>query len=121
VYEEVLGQKLNRDKTSIFFSKNTKAKTRDHIASVADVSPAQHYEKYLGLSALIGRSQVSTFTDIKAKIWDQINGWKEKFLSQVGKKILLKVVVQAIPTYTMSLFLLPKTLCNDINSMMSRF
>jgi hypothetical protein len=37
------------------------------------------------------------------------------------KKILFKAVVQAIPTYTMSVFLLPKTLCNDINSMMYRF
>jgi hypothetical protein len=33
----------------------------------------------------------------------------------------LKVKVQAIPTYTMSVFMLPKTLCNDINAMMARF
>jgi hypothetical protein len=77
------------------------------------------YEKYLGLLALVGRSRVSTFTNIKGKIWDRINGWKEKFLSQARKEVLLKVVVQAIPTYTMSVFQLPKTLCNDINSVMS--
>jgi hypothetical protein len=34
---------------------------------------------------------------------------------------LLKAVVQAIPTYTMSVFKIPKTLCNEINSMMARF
>ena len=46
---------------------------------------------------------------------------KEKFLSQAEKEMLLKAVVQAISTYTMSVFQLPKTLCKDINSMMSKF
>jgi hypothetical protein len=89
--------------------------------SVVGVNPTRQYEKYLGLPALVGRPWINAFMDIKGKIWDRINGWKEKFLSHAGKEILLKVVIQAIPTYTMSVFLLPKTLCNDINSMMSRF
>jgi hypothetical protein len=61
------------------------------------------------------------FSDLKGKIWDRLNGWKEKFLSQAGKEVLLKAVIQAIPTYTMSVFQLPKTLCQEINSMMARF
>jgi hypothetical protein len=50
-----------------------------------------------------------------------MNGWKEKFLSHAGKEILLQAVLQAIPTYTISVFQLPKTLCKVINSMMSKF
>jgi hypothetical protein len=34
---------------------------------------------------------------------------------------MLKAVIQAILIYSMSVFLLPKTLCHDINSMMSKF
>ena len=50
-----------------------------------------------------------------------MQGWKEKFLSHAGKEILLKAVVQAIPTYTVSVFQIPKTLCNEINLMISKF
>jgi hypothetical protein len=45
----------------------------------------------------------------------------ERFLSQAGKEILIKAVIQAIPTYSMSVFRLPKTLCHSLNSLMSRF
>lgn len=58
---------------------------------------------------------------LKGQIWDKMHGWKEKFLSQARKEVLLKAVIQAIPTYTMSVFQLPKTLCRYINSIMSKF
>jgi hypothetical protein len=120
-YKKASGQKLNREKTSLFFSRNTKEETKNFIISVAGVSATNRYEKYLGLPNLIGRSRVSAFNGIKGRIWDKIQGWKENFLSQAGKEVLLKVVVQAIPTYTMSVFQLPKTLCKDINAMMAKF
>lgn len=50
-----------------------------------------------------------------------MNGWKERFLSQAGKEVLLKAVIQAIPTYIMSIFQIPETFCSSINSMMTRF
>jgi len=42
-------------------------------------------------------------------------------LSHAGKEILIKAVIQALPTYTMSVFRLPKTLTRELNSNMSRF
>lgn len=46
---------------------------------------------------------------------------KEKFLSQTGKEILIKSVIQAIPTYAMLCFLIPKRICDDINAMIRKF
>jgi len=106
-YEVALGQQLNRKKTTLFFSQNTSPQDRAILVQGTSVSSTSHYEKYLGLPALIGRSRVSTFNGIKGRIWNRINGWKEKFISHARKEILLKSVIQAIPTYTMSVFCLP--------------
>ena len=48
-------------------------------------------------------------------------GWKEKLLSIGGREILIKLVAQVVPTYTMSCFQLPKTLCNDLERIMRNF
>lgn len=47
-YEEALGQIINKDKTTLFFSKNTDAKTIKDIKLSLNVPTIQHYEKYLG-------------------------------------------------------------------------
>ena len=54
---------------------------------------------------------------IKERIWSKLQGWKEKFISQAGREFLLKVVVQVIPTYSMSCFKLPIILCHEIEAM----
>jgi hypothetical protein len=116
-----LGQKINKDKSLIFFSKNIKQEVRDVFLQEANVEAVGQFEKYLGLPALIGRSRKSSFNFIKGRIWAKLNGWNEKLLTHAGKEILLKSVIQAIPNYTISVFQLPKTLIKEINSMMSKF
>jgi hypothetical protein len=87
----------------------------------SEVPSTQRYDTYLGLPALVEKSRMKEFKSIKDRVWKRLNDWKTKFLSQGGKEILLKVVVQAIPTYSMSVLLLPVGLCYEINSMMQKF
>lgn len=101
--------------------KNTKEELRASILQETGLNPIQRYESYLDLPALIGRSRISSFNYIKSRIWSRMNGWKEKFLSHAGKEILIKAVLQAIPTYTMSVFKLPITLCREINMLFCKF
>lgn len=58
----------------------------------------ENYEKYLGLPMVGGNSKVNTFRDLQEKITKRVMGWKEKFISKVGREILIKIVTQAIPT-----------------------
>lgn len=46
----------------------------------------------------------------------KVAGWKEKFLTHAGKEVLIKPVLQSISNYVMPVFLLPKTLCDEVTS-----
>lgn len=50
-----------------------------------------------------------------------MEGWKESLLNQAGKEILIKAVLQAIPTYAMAMVRFPKTFCAKICSSIARF
>ena len=58
------------------------------------------------------------FAEIKEKVGKKLAGWKEKLLSIRGREIIIKAVAQAIPTYTMSCFQLPKSLYDDLEGIM---
>ncbi|XP_059446701.1 uncharacterized protein LOC132178276 [Corylus avellana] len=120
-YEAASGQSLNKNKTSIFFSRNTSLERRNEIIQLSGLQAAHSFDKYLGLPTLVGKSRYQSFKTIKDKVWSCLNNWKLNFLSQAGKEVLLKAVVQAILTYCMSVFQLPVVLCREINRMMKRF
>ena len=48
-------------------------------------------------------------------------GWKEKLLSQAGKEVMIKVIIQSILAYSMSVFRLPTSLCKHIEAMIRKF
>ena len=96
LYECASGQKLNREKTSIFFSKATSEGTREEISNFLGVPEVKEYATYLGLPVVVGRNKKVSLRYIKEKIWNKLQGWKEKLLSQAGIEVLLKAVVQAI-------------------------
>ncbi|XP_075633396.1 uncharacterized protein LOC142605854 [Castanea sativa] len=81
----------------------------------------KEYECYLGLPAVVGKNRRASLNYIKERIWSKLQGLKEKILSQAGREVLLKAVVQAIPTFAMSCFKIPVGLCNDIEAMIQKF
>ena len=85
------------------------------------VSEVREYKKYLGLLAMVGRNKKESLNYIKERVWKKLQGWKERLLSQAGKEVLLKAMVQAIPTFAMSCFKLPTGLIQDIERLIRIF
>lgn len=120
-YQKELGQKLNRDKTSLFFNRNTSEEIQNFVKEMSRAQIVKQHERYLRLPPMVGRGKKKAFNHIKDQVGRKIVGWKGKLLSNVGREILIKVVAQATPTYTMNYFKLPNSLCSKINSMVGGF
>ena len=121
LYEATSVQKINTDKSSVFFSSNTLDERRSEVLNLLGPMQDTHHKKYLGLPSIIGKSKVEIFTEIKERVEKKLSGWKEKMLSIGGREVLIKAVAQAIPTYTMSCFQIPKSLCDEMEAMMRKF
>uniref|UniRef100_A0A803PUY2 Reverse transcriptase n=1 Tax=Cannabis sativa TaxID=3483 RepID=A0A803PUY2_CANSA len=58
VFEQASGQKINFDKSSIFFSPNTDVHTHDAICGDLGIHEADDHRTYLGLPNIIGRDKL---------------------------------------------------------------
>lgn len=76
---------------------------------------------YLGLPSVVYRKNSNDFCFVKENVWKALQGWKRQLFSMAGKETLIKSVGQAVPTYTMSVFKLPKSFCLEITSYFARF
>lgn len=121
MFEIAAGQKINVDKSSVFFSKNTNFVTREAILDNLGMRLADESSHYLGLPSMIGRKKSAVFGYIKDKMRARIQGWAGRCISGAGREITIKSVLQAIPAYTMNVFLLLMQVCTEIESMISNY
>uniref|UniRef100_A0A803QD90 Reverse transcriptase n=1 Tax=Cannabis sativa TaxID=3483 RepID=A0A803QD90_CANSA len=112
---------VNFNKLALYFSPNTAPELQHAIASLLGIPVRETMEKYLGLPQTFGRSKKDAFNYINDRVWSHLNKWNSKFFSKGGKEVLLKSVVQAIPSYAMACFKLPASFHSKIESLMARF
>lgn len=121
IYESASGQRINMDKTEMTVSRNVPEEMVMELCNRMGVKRVQQHDKYLGLPTLIGRSKKQVFASILDRVEQKCKGWKVKSLSKAGREVMLKSVIQAIPTYTMSCFLIPDEILKAIERVMARF
>uniref|UniRef100_A0A803Q5P9 Reverse transcriptase domain-containing protein n=1 Tax=Cannabis sativa TaxID=3483 RepID=A0A803Q5P9_CANSA len=90
-----------------------------HLAT--GLEPRPFISKYLGVPQCFGRSKKSNFDFLLQKVSSQLSIWNGKLFSKAGKEVLLKAVIQAIPSYTMPCFKLPASFCHKIERLMAQF
>jgi len=78
---------MHLDKSS-FLARNTSPERQQEISQLSCFPASNKYEKYLGLSTLVGKSRSQAFKSINDKVWNRLHHWKVKFLSEVRKEIL---------------------------------
>ncbi|KAG7584818.1 Ribonuclease H domain [Arabidopsis thaliana x Arabidopsis arenosa] len=120
-YEKVSGQCINLTKSAITFSSKTSSDTKAKVKDALKINQEGGIGKYLGLPEHFGRKKRDIFSSIVDKIRQRAHSWSSRFLSGAGKQVLLKAVLQSMPSYAMSCFKLPSSLCKQIHSVLTRF
>ncbi|KAE8708292.1 hypothetical protein F3Y22_tig00110348pilonHSYRG00365 [Hibiscus syriacus] len=115
-YEKASGQKVNFEKSSIYFSPNTPDADRMRFFNELGVVEASEPGNYLGLPLAVGKGKRVAFNFIRDKTEKRIQGWTKRLLSFGGREVFIKSVVQALPAYAMSCYLIPDGVIEDIRS-----
>lgn len=121
LYERASGQAINYSKSSIFFSANTNNEAWEDIKNILGVHASINTNNYLNLPSMIGRSKSKIFKYIRDRLWNRLQGWRKKKLSNAGKEVIIKEAAQAIPAYCMGTFLLSDSFLDDPHRMLNSF
>ncbi|XP_057802954.1 uncharacterized protein LOC131018247 [Salvia miltiorrhiza] len=120
-YEGVSGQLVNLEKSSISFSGGVDEGRQVMLANLLGVQRAGQSSYYLGIPSVVGRSKTKIFQMLVDRTRKKAKDWKRRFLSGAGKTVLIKSVLQSIPTYLMSCFAIPDQICQRLNSVAASF
>lgn len=121
LYETASGQLINKQKSSIFFSRRSSEAVKAKVKQLLQIGKEGGVGKYLGLPEHFRKKKNDLFKAIVDKIRQKAISWSIRFLSGADKLVMLKSVLSAISTYTMSCFQLPVSLCKRIQSTLTRF
>jgi hypothetical protein len=114
VFERCIGQLLRPGKCSMLVRVGRNDEQIQLVRDTLGLERIDFEEKYLGLPTPNGRLKREVFQPLELRFFKRMTAWKEKELSAVGKEILIKSVVQALPNYIMSVFKLTDGLCEDL-------
>lgn len=120
-FEKASGQRFNTSKSSVFFSVNMGTSSKTDICEVLGMVEAGNRSTYLGLPNMLGRNKYAIMGFLKDKVTRRIEGWDGRLISKPGKEVLIKLVAQSLPSYAMSVFLLPLEITKDIERTISKY
>jgi ribonuclease HI len=120
-YQRISGQQINLNKSEMTFSPLLHQNIQQEFHNIIPIQVTDSINKYLGMPTTLTRTKTQDFNCIMDRIMGKLKGWKEKKLSFAGRNVLVSAVIQAIPTYMMSCFILPKAICHRIEQAMCNF
>lgn len=117
-FAAVSGQKVGPEKSSIWFSRATSLETQVDLAMIMSVPLEATSQTYLGAPIATNRESFDFLID---KFSSKLQIWKSKVLSQAGRLVVIKSVLQSLPVYYMATILLPVSVVKKLNALMRRF
>ena len=121
VFCKLSSLKIGKEKSKIFFSPNVTMEDKLDIVNLTRISETHFLGKYLGFPLIHKGRRRNEFHFVVERVQAKLDGWKSKCLSPVGRLVLIKVAVTAIPEYTMQCHKLPAKVCEEVNKLVRNF
>jgi hypothetical protein len=113
-FERGAGQLLSPAKCSLLSRESLDDQVKEEIRATLGVQWVEFESKYLGLPTPEGRMKSERFQPLRERLGKRMASWSKRHLSVAAKEVLIKSVAQAIPTYTMSIFHLTDSFCEEL-------
>ncbi|XP_012090889.1 uncharacterized protein LOC105648985 [Jatropha curcas] len=115
------GQKVNANKTHVFFSKNVSSNLKMQMSRALGFKATDNLGKYLGVSLLHGRINLASYSYILDNAKKRLSEWNAAHLSMAGRITLATSVIASMPLYAMQTTKLAKSICNNIEKSYRKF
>jgi hypothetical protein len=77
--------------------------------------------KYFSLPPMVGLDRSEYFIYLVERVIECLKGWKEEIIYLGWKRDIIESIRQSIHVYAMTVFMIPKILCKELNDAMARF
>lgn len=112
---------INFAKSILTFSKRTPQCIKEDVIDSLRIRLADDLGWYLGTPLSSKKLKAKDFTFLLAKVSDRLNSWTNRFLTQVGRCVLIRSTLAALPSHLMQTCLLPKSVLNKLDSIHRNF
>ena len=109
------GQLISAEKSHIYFSPNVPSNVRGDVCGLLEIAETSCLGKYLGFPLNHKGAGRNRYNFIVKRVISKLSGWKTKFLSFVGRTVLINSVMATIPNHIMQGVALPNHLCEKLD------
>ncbi|XP_059639491.1 uncharacterized protein LOC132281844 [Cornus florida] len=114
------GLQMNPSKCKAYLS-NVDSQSKANILALLQFDVGSLPTTYLGLPLSATAIKARDCQTMVERITRRVGSWTSKFLSYVGRAVLIKSVLVAIQSYWSQVFSLPKKVLDDINHILRSF
>jgi hypothetical protein len=117
---EASGMSLNLDKSKLYFF-NTPPSVQRHISRLLGIPRISLPSNYLGIPLSGAAASNISWDNLLLSISNRLSNWTFRPLNIASRLVLLKSVLQALPTYLFTALAAPKKVIKSIRSLQRNF
>jgi hypothetical protein len=119
-FTEASGMTLNLDKSKLYFF-NTPTAVQFHISRLLGIPKSSLPSNYLGIPLTGTAARSISWDNLLLSISNRLSNWTFRPLNIASRLVLLKSVLQALPTYLFTALAAPKQVIKAIRNLQRNF